>query len=520
MIPLRVLPPALATAINAVADGGDLFVVGGFVRDCLLGRPSQDIDVVTTDDPARVARRLAARLDGAPFPLGAEHGVHRVTLRAPVEGVTYIDVAAQRGTIEHDLSLRDFTVNAMAWRPLTALLLDPHGGADDLSAGLLRLVSDNAVRSDPVRALRAVRFAAELGLTLAGEAQDVIRRDAHLLAHTAGERQRDELARVLETPSAATMLRLADGIGVLDAVLPELMPAKGCVQPREHYYDVFDHQVETVAVLDCVLAPLLPALPECSERFATLWDLMPDGDAIRRRYDERIAEGRTVRSLLKLIGLLHDVSKPETKERQPNGRIRFFGHAEQGAEKAARIMERLRFTGREIKLAHLLIGDHLRPGQLSNGRNLPTKRALYRFFRDLGEAVPDLLVLNLADHAAARGPLMPPEAWAGHIAYIHWILARRTEDEELVRAPQLVTGHDIMAELSLSPGPAIGRILEGVREAHAVGRIKTREQALRLARKIAQATPSPALQHQEAETPGRQIMDAEQEVASERTAHS
>jgi poly(A) polymerase len=518
MTSLRMLPPALAAALDAAADGGDPFVVGGYVRDRLLERPSQDLDIVTTGDPARVARRLAARLDGAPFPLGAEHGVHRVTLHDPVEGVSYIDVAAQRGSIEHDLSLRDFTINAIAWNPRADLLIDPYCGADDVRAGLLRLVSDEAVRSDPIRALRAVRFAAELGFTLAGETQVVIRRDAHLIVQTAGERQRDELARVLETSSAAPMLRLADSIGVLDVLIPELVPAKGCVQPKEHYYDVFDHQIETVAVLDCVLAPYPRSKPACLERSTVLWDAMPDGDEVRRRYDERNAEGRTVRALLKLIGLLHDVSKPETKERQPNGRMRFFGHPEQGAEKAARILERLRFTGREVKLAHQLIADHLRPGQLSNGRNLPTRRALYRFFRDLGEAVPDLLLLNLADHAAARGPLMPPEAWAGHVAYIHWLMVRRTEDDELVRAPQLVTGHDIMAELSLSPGPAIGRILEGVREAHAVGRIKTRDQALRLARKLAVGDPQSALKQRDMEPPGRQMTNPEQDAVIGRPA--
>jgi poly(A) polymerase len=289
---------------------------------------------------------------------------------------------------------------------------------------------------------------------------------------------------VLETHVASPMLRLADRLGLLDVLIPELIPAKGCVQPKEHYYDVFNHLVETVTVLDAVLGPE-PAAPPWSERYHVLWGSIPEAATVRSRYTEAVAEGRTYGGLLKLAGLLHDVSKPETRAVQPNGRVRFFGHDDLGARKAAQIMERLRYTSREIRLVELLIKDHLRPGQLSSGRSLPTRRALYRFYRDQGDAVPDLLLLNLADHAAARGPSLPEDAWAGHVAYIAWILAQGAQDEALVKPPRLVTGNDLMVELNLQPGPQIGRLLEELNEAQAVGRVRTREQALKLARRLA-----------------------------------
>ena len=489
------LPLPLIAALKRAAGGAPLYVVGGFLRDSLLGRRSPDLDIAVGADPTAVARRLGRALDGAPFPLGAEHGVYRVTLRAPLDGIGHLDVSALRGSVEQDLSLRDFTVNAMAWRPggteaagsrqpaVGGEFIDPFGGVADLKAGLLRLVSEGAVRDDPLRGLRAVRFAAEFGFRLDEAAAAVIRRDAPLLARTAGERQRDELARVLDTPVAAPMLRLADDLGLLDVLIPELTPGKGCVQPKEHYFEVFDHEVETVAVLDCILRPAAPVDAPCAERWRTLWEGMPEAEALRARYSEEVAEGRTYRALLKLTGLLHDVAKPETRRVQPNGRIRFFGHEELGARIAVAALERLRFTARELRLVELLIKDHLRPGQLAGGHNLPTKRALYRFFRDLGDAAPDLLLLNLADHAAARGPEMPAAAWAGHAAYIRWVLEQRSQDEQLVRPPRLVTGHDLMQELGLAPGPLIGRLLEAVREAQAVGRVKTRTQALNLARR-------------------------------------
>lgn len=478
------LSPRLVAALRRAAGDAPLYVVGGFVRDALLGRASPDLDVAAGADPAAVARRLAADLDGAPFALGAAHGVHRVTLRAPLDGIGYVDVAALRGGIAHDLSLRDFTINAIAWRPGDDSLTDPFAGAADVGQGVVRLVSDTAVRADPLRGLRAVRFAAELGFRIDAGSAAIIRRDAALLARTAGERQRDELARVLDTPVAAPMLRLADALGLLDVLIPELAPSKGCVQPKEHFYDVFDHQVETVAVLDCLLGADGDMDAACAERRAVVWQALPDAGALQARYQGEVAEGRTYRALLKLVALLHDVAKPETRAVR-NGRVRFFGHDDLGAQVAVRVMERLRFTTREMRLAELLIRDHLRPGQLASGRNLPTRRALYRFFRDLDEAAPDLLLLNLADHAAARGPGMPDEAWAGHVAYIRWILERRSQDEELVRPARLVTGHDLMNELGLAPGPLLGRLLDEIREAQAVGRVKTREQALRMARKLA-----------------------------------
>ncbi|MFN8556126.1 MAG: HD domain-containing protein [Dehalococcoidia bacterium] len=361
--------------------------------------------------------------------------MYRVTLPGPVDGVRHIDVGALRGAITDDLALRDFTVNAIAARATDGALIDPHRGRDDLAAGVLRLVTADAVRNDPLRALRAVRFAAELGFTLEERSAAIVRRDAPLLARAAGERQRDELARVFETPVAAAMVRLADDLGLLDVVVPELAEGKGCAQPKEHHYDVFDHNVATVDVLDGILHQPDDGEEFRAARFHTVWDGLPDAADLWTRFEAPGPEGRTRRGLLKLVGLLHDVAKPRTKSRQPNGRIRFFGHSEAGAGMAAEILTRLRYTSREIKLAELLITDHLRPGQLANGSRLPTRRALYRFFRDLDDAAPDLLLLNLADHAAARGPAMPAEAWLGHIAYIRWILEQRHGDEALTSPP-------------------------------------------------------------------------------------
>ena len=483
MLPSPFLPPSLADALRAVTPAGGLYVVGGYVRDRLLGRATRDVDLVVGGDPRAVANRLGRMLGGHVFALSQEHGAWRVTLPLPADGVEQVDVAAMRGSIQHDLAERDFTINALAVPPDGREMLDPFDGSGDLDAGTVRLVTPEAVCSDPIRALRAVRHVVELGFVLDGASAEVIRRDAPLVRRTAGERQRDELMRVFDTAGGAEGVRLLDALGLLDVVLPELTPARGCQQPKEHYWDVLEHSIETVVVLDCILAPE-PVGGACARRRATLAQYWPDLSATMLRWDEILGEGRSRRAVLKLIGLLHDVSKPETRSVQPDGRTRFFGHAERGAVTAAEVFRRLRFSAREVKLAELLIREHLRPGQLAAPGETPTLRALYRFFRELGDEVPDLLALNLADGAAAAGPRQTAAQWQAHVAYTGWILRQRTERESLVKPKRLVTGHDLMAELGMDPGPELGRVLDALAEAEAAGELVTREDALEHARTI------------------------------------
>jgi poly(A) polymerase len=236
-----------------------------------------------------------------------------------------------------------------------------------------------------------------------------------------------------------------------------------------------------VAVLDCLLA-LTPTGAACAERRAALEAAWPAG--VAGRWDEPLGEHRTRRAVLKLIGLLHDVSKPETRSVERDGRVRFFYHPERGALVAAEIFRRLRFSAREVRLAELLIHEHLRPGQLAAPGKEPTARALYRLFRDLGDDVTDLLALNLADGAAAAGPRQTAAQWWAHAAYTGWILRQREERAELTRPERLLTGHDLMAALDLPPGPEIGRLLEALAEAEAAGEVKTREEGLALAREL------------------------------------
>jgi tRNA nucleotidyltransferase/poly(A) polymerase len=472
-------PPLLPTLAQALvrAAGPGCALAGPGLRSLLLDRPVSSLQVLVAGEPEQVAYRLAAELGG--------HVVHtdggvRLALSAAVDDVRVVELIPLLGSLESWLIAQEFTVEAIAWRPADDALVDPAGGLADLAARRVRLVRPERTAEQPLCALRAARLAVELDGQISEDSAAVLRRHAVRIGSAPGAAQRDALMSLLELHAAARALRLADELDALDSLLPELVPGKGCTQPREHYYDVFNHLIETVAVLDVVLGPE-PADGPWQERYRLLWRALPGAAALRERYEREIAPGRTYRALLKLAGLLHDVSKPETRTVQPNGRVRFFGHEDLGAQRAAAIMTRLAFTADEIELVARLIRNHLRPGQLAEPGAAPTPRALARFFRDLGEAAADLLLLNLADHAAARGPELSEAGWAEHVAYAAWVLANRPAPAAPPPRP-LITGHDLMTAFDLPPGPHVGRLLRAVREAEARGLVRTREEALAYAR--------------------------------------
>jgi poly(A) polymerase len=478
---------AVLDAVASFLDSQSLeaYVVGGFLRDGLLGRESRDVDLAVVADPLSLGRRLADVLAGHFVRLHEEHKAVRIVL--PAGGaVRSLDLLPLHLEIEADLAQRDLTINAMAV-PVEGLageaplsIIDPYGGRRDLAEGIVRMVRPEAFGADPLRLLRAVRLCAELGFALDPQTAAVMAESAPLLSQAAPERQRDELMRILATSRAAPGLRLADKLGLLDPLLPEVTAIKGEEQPKEHHWDVFEHSLQTVAALDALLGSEKPADGRWARLWRQLWGKMEEFPAVREHFQEEVSQGHSRAALLKLAALLHDIAKPETRTIDDNGRMRFFGHAQAGALRAAAVARRLRFSGAEVRQVEAMVKEHLRPLQIAQD-GAPSRRALYRYFRDTGEAAIDVLFLSLADHLATVGPRLDWDDWRGHLGLVGFILAWRFQ-EELTAPPRLVTGHDLMDALGLAPGPLVGRLLEAVQEAQAAGEVTTREQALALAR--------------------------------------
>lgn len=454
----------LLRALMGVAPKGSAPVlVGGAVRDALLGRaPAVDLDVALAEGSIDLARRLADALGVAFLPLDAERGVARVV--APGH---HIDLADWRApTLAADLAARDFTVNALAV-PLRALLRDgrapihdPLGGLGDLRARRLRLAGPGVLADDPVRVLRGVRLAVSLGFRLTPATRAAIRRAAPTIARVSPERVRDEVLALLAAPSTAQALRLADRLGVLSAVFPEVEPMRETSQPAPHRFGVLEHTLRAVDAADRILARLSA--------------LAPFGPELAAHVAEPLGGGIARRQVIKLATFLHDVSKPETR-RRVGGRVRFFEHDVLGAARARAIGERLRLPHAATALLERLVRHHLRPMHLGAAGAL-TARARHRFFRDLGSDARDLLLLTLADSSAVRGE-SPFRLWP-RMTLVRELLAGWEEQGETFRREPLLRGGDVMARFALPPGPEVGRLLARAREAQDLGLVGTKEEAL------------------------------------------
>ena len=474
---------AIANRIGQVLEsrGVRAYLVGGAIRDGLLGRSTDDLDIVIDASPHEIAAELAGAVDGHPVSLDTTRDMLRIVVESG-GNKTDVDLAQiLNGDILYDLRSRDFTVDSIAIEYQSAIrgcwtLIDPLAGAEDVRNRTIRADSDAALAADPVRILRAVRITAETGFEIEPSTQALLRRDAALLTQSAPERRREELLRILAAPDAGASVRMLDSLAILSVLMPELDEARGVEQPKEHHYDVFGHLLAAVDFADQIVAD------RYSQRVVA--EMMPRFDGMAEYFAQPVADGHSRGTFLKLAALLHDIAKPATRTVDPSGRIRFFGHSEVGEEIAADILGRLRVSRRGARLVREMVRHHLRPRLMADKGELPTGRAIRRYYRDLNDAALDTLYLNMADFLAARGPLLTRDDLEVQIRVIGHIL--NVGPEEPASDPPLsglLTGHDVMRELGLEPGPLVGWLLAAVAKAEANGRVSNRCEALALARR-------------------------------------
>jgi poly(A) polymerase len=444
----------------------DAWIVGGTVRDALLGRPLEDLDVVVTTGSPRAAKELARVADGHAFELSEEFGAWRVVSR---DHSWQADVTAMRGgSIAADLALRDFTVNAIAVPLAGGELIDPHGGEADLDRRLLRAVAETSFRDDPLRTMRMARLACELGFSVEEGTVELARGEARGLERVSPERSYYELRQLVSSPDPLLGLELMDRAGLVAALLPELEALKGVEQNPYHHLDVWGHTLE-------VLGQLLEIEREPEAVFG------PQAEALSRELARPLADELTRWQALRLGALLHDVGKPATRAISQEGRVLFWGHDQLGAQMSREIACRLRASAAMAEFLARLALHHLRLGFLVHERPL-SRRDVYRYLRACEPVEVEVTVLSTADRLATRGERTRAEAIEMHLELAGEIaseaLAWRAE-----RPPELpVDGDDLIAELGIEPGPRLGELLEEIREAVFTGEIRSPEDALALAR--------------------------------------
>jgi tRNA nucleotidyltransferase/poly(A) polymerase len=486
-------PKILDLVRVALPDDMPVYLVGGAVRDALLGTEIHDLDFVLQRDAIKMARRVARRLKADFYPLDDERDTGRILAVDEKDIRIRMDFAAFRGRdLESDLVGRDFTLNAIAYDLRDNTIHDPLGGAQDLQEMRLRACSQISFSDDPVRILRGIRLAANFGFSIDSETREAMKKAAYLSGDISPERLRDELFRLLNGAQPATCLRALDMLGVLAHILPELSPLKGFTQPAPHFHDVWEHTLATMVHLEAILASL--AVGGGSELEADLPDrLMVQ---VIGSYRAKICEiqastltgDRSHRSLLFLAALYHDVAKPLVIKNDEQGQMHFWNHDQVGAQVTAVRARALMMSNEETAWLQMIISNHLRIlfhiQRLVREGKPPSRRAIYRFFRDTGMAGMELCLLALADLRATYEQTFPQETWAAALEVVRLMLENWFEKPgETVDPPVLVNGDDLMKALALEPGKKIGELLEAIREAQAMGDVSTRAQALKLAKK-------------------------------------
>ena len=515
-------------------EAEEVVVVGGVVRDLLLhdshdSCPISDLDLLLPVAALTVARRVADRLGWAYYALDERRGLARLVLTAERGQAFVCDVSSYFGTsLEDDLRGRDFTINAMAFVASEQAdgrfggeLIDLSCGREDLRDGCIRQAGAQSLHDDPVRLIRAVRFAAQLGFTIVPETREQIALHAERIQLSSRERIRDELWKTLATGGPTAAIAELRALGLLRYLLPDLQAAVGIAQSAPHHLDVFEHTllaVERAAFLrDWLLDEqgpaaendtLAPAVNLAVQAMLSM--LSPWLPALVEHFRARCSTYRTRAAWLPWHALLHDVGKPSTRSEEISGegegevRIRFFGHEEAGAALVEDLLSGLRFSGDEVRLGKRVARTHMRPHHLNQsfGERPISRRACYRFFRDVGfdgddrPCGVDVILLALADRLATGNDLSPShldsspssKAWAGwqaYLAHMHQLLDFAFNQSALtgIRAQPLANGTLLIERLGLKPGPLIGRLLDHLAEAQAAGDIETEEAALRLAAK-------------------------------------
>ncbi|HEY5431238.1 MAG TPA: HD domain-containing protein [Solirubrobacteraceae bacterium] len=446
----------------------EAWLVGGAVRDRVLGRDTADFDVTIAGAGAVevVARSLGKEAGGFVFELSEAFGLWRVVAH---DRSWQLDLLPLDGaTIEEDLARRDLTINAIAAPLGSAEYVDPFGGLEDLRARRLRAVSAVAFERDALRTLRLARLACELSFSVESETLVLARSATPRLADVAPERVFAEVKRVVCAPAALDGLALMDQIGATDVVLPELAALRGVDQSRFHHLDVSEH---TRAVLAAAIA-----LEDEPERLAG-----SSAAALVSHLELPLAHELTRGQALRFGALLHDIAKPLTRAVTPQGRVTFMGHDESGATLASAILGRLRASERLRDHVAALTRHHLRLGFLVHEMPL-ARRTVYDYLHRTAPVAVDVTVLSVADRLATRGE-------NSEVAITkHLELARQLIGEALAwvadppRPP--VRGDELARELGIRPGPVIGGLLAELEAASFSGELATREEAIERARDL------------------------------------
>ena len=436
----------------------DIYLVGGAVRDGIMGKLSHDLDIIVTDCPAKeYAEKFAQNNDTATIvTLDESNNIYRVVMS---DKINYIDITNPiNNSLEEDIKRRDITINAVAYNIKTEEILDLTGGINDIENKVIRTVSENNMVDDPLRMIRVYRFASTLGFNIDKETEAIIKRHLGMILMPAVERRNCELLKLFGGEYADKVLLEMDKTGLIDILFPIMLDVKKVPSNTHHHLDLFHHSIETVKQIQ---------------------KIYETSDTEVKTHLEQIDFGAETRlAHLKLAGFLHDIGKFSTWTIEDDGRHRFIRHDEIGEEIAKGILKKQKFSKKQIDYIAMMIRHHMYPSSVISSPVINDKIYM-RYVRKAGDNAIDLITIAKADRLSAKGPMVTKEMIKDNIDGLNklqdfYIKVKPT----LKPIPKLIDGTEIMQILNIKPSPALGEILSKLHNAQIDGIVTTKQEAV------------------------------------------
>lgn len=450
---------------DLLPKGAKAYIVGGYIRDKILGVETFDIDyAILNTNTIQLAKAFASKVKGHFVLLDSINEIARVVMP---DKKNFVDFAKCVGnTIQEDLSRRDFSINAMGCDIENEIVIDIFGGQKDLENKILRVFDEKNLTDDPLRVLRAYRFASKYNLAIEPKTQKMLQKHKGLLnqTKTAKERIQIEFLKLLEGDKSAEILQKMKDNEFLYEIFAELKEQQTIPKNSHHHLDLINHSIETVRQLESFIGT------------EPKW--------VQEHIFQDFIPGISRLAFLKLATLLHDIGKPQTWEIEADtGRHRFIRHDEIGADFAKKILKKLKYSNNQTKYISKLIKHHIYPSHLL--RSEVTEKAILRMFRRLEDETIDVILLAKADRLSAKGEAITDEIIQKNLLGLMLLLEKYKAAKETIKPlEKLLSGEEIMELLKIKQGKELGQIIKELKEAQLSGDVSTKQEAIEFIKNV------------------------------------
>jgi len=481
----ELLQPQLDEFITSQVDTcGEIFLVGGAIRNTYLQKEVEDFDFVVKKGAITAAKDVADRFNGDFYILDRKRGAARALISIRDKKLKIDFTLLNGNSIDEDLNNRDFTINAMAIEiPLSDIVIDPLNGKGDIKGSILRSCSPSSFQDDPVRTIRAIRFRNEFNLFLGQNEVELIKSAARCLDEISNERKRDEIINILEKTDVKKAITQMLEFGIIEKVFPEVIKLQKMELDPPHVHDAWTHTLQVVNYCQQLMVFL-----KNTTDLKRLHPRIKQAVKMLSKYEKHIFDymndpinmNRSMYSLLILAGIYHDSGKGLVPPIIKDKRKRFPKHAKIGSELICNRAKIMGFSNSEIEFLKKVVRFHMKPSQSEFIDKSKKDIHIHRFFMKTGSAGVLIGFLHLADVLAAYEDTLTEERWNRAIASVNNIFnAYFFYPGKIITPPKLINGNDLLREFNLQPGKKIGSLLERVTEAQVNDEVNTQEEAIK-----------------------------------------